>query len=283
MAHSRCLSRIIRTRAAQVLLCGIALLLLCPLAVLSAPTGNFYKEGGDVFDDWDICRTRAYGEDGFFRVDGETFEPVIAAQSLGINADIAYQRGVEFLREYPDPTQRAEVIFAYVRNRVRYMSDSSQFGYVEFAVNADELLSVVDQDGVAYGDCEDYAVLLGVMYIGAGLRSAVVLAPEHAAALVYLPDYPHANRFLTLHGEPGWVWAEATGGNNPLGWMPEQYMRTGLLAYELRNQGLVLEELPDKPVTTITRHTSRGFALPVSPFFLVVFLLWLISAVGRRR
>jgi hypothetical protein len=26
-----------------------------------------------------------------------------------------------------------------------------------------------------------------------------------------------------------------------------------------------------------------GFVLPVSPFFLVVALLWLVSAAGRRR
>lgn len=282
MAHSRCLSKLIRTRVARVLLCSVALLLVCPLAVLSAPTGDFYIAEGEVFDDWDICRTRAYGDDGFFRFDGYSFEPVIASQSLGFNADSAYQAGVEFGRQYPDPTQRAEVIFAYVRDRVRYMSDRSQFGYVEFAVNADELMFVIDQDGVAYGDCEDYAVLLGVMYVGAGLRSAVVLAPDHAAALVYLPDYPYANRSLTLHGEPGWIWAEATGGNNPLGWMPEQYMSTDLLGYELADVGLPREGLPDKPVTTITRDTGNGFALPVSPFFLVVVILWLVPVLARR-
>ncbi len=282
MAHLQCRSKLIYTRLARVLLCSLALILLCPLAVLSAPTGNFYLEGGEVFDDWDICRTRAYGEDGFFRFDGYSFEPVIAAQSLGFNADVAYQRGIEFERQYPDQAQRAEAIFTYVRDRVRYMSDRSQFGYDEFAVNADELMLVVDRDGVAYGDCEDYAVLLGVMYVGAGLRSGVVLAPGHAAALVYLPDYPYANRFLTLHGEPGWVWAEATGGNNPLGWMPDEYMRTELLGYELQDVGLQREGLPDKPVTTITRDTGGGFALPISPFLLVVFVLWLIPALARR-
>ncbi len=282
MAHLRCLSRIPRTRVARLLLCSAALLLLCPLAVLATPSGNFYRDGVDVYDDWDICRTRAYGEDGFFRFDGESFEPVIAAQSLGFNADIAYERGAQFALEYPDPTQRAEAIFAFARDRVRYMSDSSQFGYVEFAVNADELLSVVYQDGVAYGDCEDYAVLLGVMYLGAGLRSAVVLAPEHAAALVYLPDYPYANRMLTLHGESGWIWAEATGGNNPLGWMPEQYSGSWLLGYELRDQGLARDGLPDRPLTTVTRDTGQGFAVPLSPLLVVMLLLWIIPAVARR-
>ncbi len=283
MVLSRCLSKLIRTRATRVLLCCIGLLLLCPLAVLATPTGNFYEADGEVFDDWDICRTRAYGPDGFFKYQDGRFEPVIAAQSLGVNADVAYMRGVQFGAEYPDLTQRAEAIFAYARDRVRYMSDSSQFGYPEFAVNADELMLLIDRDGIAYGDCEDYAVLLGVMYVAAGMRSAVVLAPGHAAVLVYLPGYHRANRSLTVNGESGWIWAEATGGNNPLGWMPQEYMRSELLAYELRDKGIVREGIPDKRTTTVSRQTRQGFALPAVPLPIIVLLLWGISAAGRRR
>ncbi|MBN1856054.1 MAG: transglutaminase domain-containing protein [Dehalococcoidia bacterium] len=236
-----------------------------------------------MFDDWDVCRTRGDGEDGFLHYVGGRFDPVIAAESLGANANRAYVRGLEFQQEYPDIEQRAEAIFGYAQSKVRYTSDRSQFGYMEFAQNADELLAVIDEEGIAYGDCEDYAVLLGVMYLGAGIRSAVVLAPEHAAALVYVPGYAGANRQLSLDGESGWVWAEATGGNNPFGWMPEQYMNAELQAQELVDEGLVVEALPDKPVVTISRHTGSRFVLPVSPFFLVVGLLWLISSVGRRR
>ncbi|TFH36698.1 MAG: transglutaminase domain-containing protein [Dehalococcoidia bacterium] len=283
MALLRCLSKFLRTRAGLVLLCGPALLLLCPGVAIATPTGNFYTDGSDVFDDWDICRSRADGPDGFFKASASRFEPVIADQSLGGNADRAYVRGFEFSLEYEDVTRRAEAIFTYVRDHVRYTSDSSQFGYGEFAQNADELLAVVDDKGVAYGDCEDYAVLLGAMYVGAGIRSAVVLAPDHAAALVYLPDYPRANRFLTVDGESGWVWAEATGGNNPLGWMPENYMGTHLLAYELEDKGFPPGAPPDRAVTTVPRRSNRDFALPVSPFFLVLLLLWLMSSVGRRR
>jgi len=266
-----------------LLLCGGALLLLCPLSVMATPTANYYKQGGDVFDDWDVCRTRADGEDGFLKYVGDRFEPVIVSQSVGRNMERAYVRGVQFGEEYPDVTQRAEAIFTYVRDRVRYVSDSSQFGLVEFAQNADELLAVVDEDGYAYGDCEDYAFLLGAMYVGAGVRSAIVLAPDHAAVLVHLPDYPHANRFLRVNGETGWVWAEATGGNNPLGWMPENYMRVSLVARELEDKGSPPLSAPDKPTTTVTRRAGGESSLSVPPLFIVLLLLWLISSMGRRR
>ena len=283
MAHLQCRCNPLLSRAARVVLCLVLLCLLCPLAVLAFSTSDFYEGGDDIYDDWDVCRTRGDGEDGFFQYVNGSFDPIIAAESLGDNANRAYVLGMVFEQEYPDIEQRAEAIFTYCQSSVRYTSDRSQFGYVEFAQNADELLAIIDDDGVAYGDCEDYAVLLGVMYLGANIRSAVVLAPEHAAALAYLPEYAEANRQLTLNGESGWVWAEATGGNNPFGWMPEQYMNAELQAHELVNQGLVAEGLPDKPVVIISRDTGRGFVLPVSPFFLVVGLLWLVSSVGRRR
>jgi len=74
------------------------------------------------------------------------------------------------------------------------------------------------------------------MYKGAGFRSAIVLALGHAATLVYLPEYNKANRILSVDGESGWVWAEATGRNNPLGWMPERFIGAELMAYEVEDE-----------------------------------------------
>ncbi|MCK5586441.1 transglutaminase domain-containing protein, partial [Candidatus Bipolaricaulota bacterium] len=207
----------------------------------------------------------------------------IAFESLGEKTALAYSVGEQIAGKYPDLLERAKKVFLFVRDRVDYTPDIDQFSHKEFAQNADELLAVIDEEGVGYGDCEDYAVLLGVMYLGAGMRSAIVLAPEHAAALVYVPEYAQANRQLTLNGESGWVWAEATGGNNPFGWMPDQYMNVELQARELVDEGLAVGELPDKPIVTVSRDAGGGFVLPVSPFFLVVFFLWLISSLGRRR
>jgi hypothetical protein len=283
MQRSRRLCSIGRRVLPRILLWALGAALLVPATVLAVPTSNYYGDEGRVYDDWDVCRTHGDGSDGFLRYSGHSFEPVIATESLGSNARAAYLRGVHFAAEYPDPIARADAIFKYVRDNVRYLSDKSQFGYVEFAQNADEVYDEIVSNGVAYGDCEDYAVLLGVMYLGAGLRSAVVLAPDHLATLVYVPDFRLANQMLTVNGDRGWVWVEATGGNNPFGWMPERYMRTQLYAYELKDEGLAPSPPQDKPVVTLSRSTGPGFSLPVPPFFLIVGALWLVSAVGRRR
>jgi hypothetical protein len=282
MARSQCRSSFLRTRPVTVGLVVAALFLFSPLAVSAVSTSSFYEGGSDIYDDWDVCRTRGDGPDGFLAFVGGQFDPVIAYESLGDNANSAYVKGFQFAQEYANLEQRAEVVFAYARDGVSYNSDHSQFGYVEFAQNADELAGIIAEEGKAYGDCEDYAFLLGVMYLGAEMRAAIVLAPDHAATLVYLPGYVEANRVLTLEGEDGWIWAEATGGNNPLGWMPDQYMRVELAAEELTNVGLPTPAPQTKPVADITRHQGAGFSMPIPPFWLVILVLWLIGRMGRR-
>ena len=258
------------------------LAVLMPISILAIPSAKFYQEGGEIFDDWDICRTDAAGEDGFFQVSATGFYPIIVGESLGTNADQAYRIGQRFARDYPDMNQRAEEIFYFARDRVRYTSDESQFSFAEFAQNADEMAATIENNGVAHGDCEDYAVLLAVMYKGAGFRSAIVLAPEHAAALVYLPEYREANQSLSVDGEAGWIWAEASGGNNPLGWMPEEFLGTELEVYEVEDEAVTKGEPPDKPVITITPDGGSS-GIHISPFFIVIVLLLLISLLRRRR
>src|SRR4030042_892826 len=153
-----------------IVLASAILAVLVPASILAMPSAKFYQEDGEVFDDWDICRTNAAGEDGFFQVSATGFYPIIVGESLGQNADQAYRIGQQFAGDYPDMHQRAEEIFAFVRDRVRYTSDESQFSFAEFAQNADELVVTIEDEGVAHGDCEDYAVLLAVMYKGAGFR-----------------------------------------------------------------------------------------------------------------
>ncbi len=249
---------------------------------LATPSDDFREMNGEVFDDWGIYRTRADGEDGFYQISETTFRPVIVFESLGENADLAYSLGEQIARKYPDQLQRAEAIFHFVRDRVNYTPDIDEFGYEEFAQNADELATTISQNGVGYGDCEDSAVLLAVMYKGAGYRSAIVLAPGHTAALVYLPDYNKASTVFELEGEPGWVWAEATGKNNPLGWVSKDFINIKLAAYEISAEAIA----PAKPTTApavAVAGTGGGVSARPFSFSSIIGFLWLMRLFRRRR
>jgi len=270
-------------RKLQVITVSIVLLgVLVTSPVMAAPSDGFFEDGGDVFDSFGVSRNRSDGEDGFLQITDEGFDPIIARESLGADADLAWDLGMAFAEKYPDIHQRAEQIFYFVRDKVVYTSDIDEFGYDEFAQNADELVRDIVEQGASAGDCEDDAVLLAVLYKAAGYRSAVVLAPGHAAALVHLPQYRKAGIKFTLEGEEGWVWAEATGSTNELGW----------LAPSLTGEEMFAREVTERPVsardftygiTSVGRASSGGgFSLGgISPFFGVVFFMWLLSSLRR--
>jgi len=273
-----------------VILVGLSLILVAGLATAgyawASPSDNFNEKNGDVFDDWEICRTRAFGEDGFYQVTETSFRPAIAFESLGENAATAYRLGEQFADEYPDRTQRAEALFGFVRDRVRYTSDIDQFKYEEFAQNADELAAIIEGGGAGYGDCEDSAVLLAVMYKGAGYRSAIVIGEEHTACMVYLPDYAKAPALFEVDSEPGWVWAEATGKNNPLGWTSKEYIGVTLAAYEIIGEEIVTTGPTAPPLTAVSQGGGGGSsgAFPTRySFFGIIFLLWIIPSLFRRK
>ena len=250
--------------------------------VSATPSASFHERNDDVFDDWEISRTRGFGEDGFYQLSETSFRPVIAFESLGEEADAAYNLGEQIAVKYTDRIKRAEAIFRFVRDSVNYATDTDQFGYDEFAQNADEMAATISKDGVAYGDCEDSAVLLAVMYKGAGYRSAIAVGPGHTAALVYLPDYDKATQVFEFWGESGWVWAEATGKNNPLGWLPKQYVNTEVAAYEISDEKIVPSEPSNAPPIAVTKASNGGSSRPV-PFIGVIGILWLMSMFRKRR
>ena len=264
----------------------LILVLLAGLAttgyVSATPSAGFHERNGDIFDDWGICRTRGFGEDGFYQVSETTFRPVIAFESLGEETDLAYSLGEQIADKYPDKLQRAEAIFRFVLDRVSYVPDIDLFKHGEFAQNADELAAAIDQNGIGYGDCEDSAVLLAVMYKGAGFRSAIAIGVEHTAALVYLPDYKKANVIFKIEDEPGWVWAEATGKNNPLGWAPKEFINTKLAVYEITAEVITTERPTTAPSVAIATN-GRTTASQPFPFISIIGLLWLMSLFRRRR
>jgi hypothetical protein len=267
------------------ILLSLLLVLVAGLAATNyasaTPSAGFQEVNGDVLDDWGISRTRAAGEDGFYQIAETGFRPVIAFESLGEEANLAYSLGEQMAEKYPDREQRAEKIFHFVRDRVKYTPDKDQFNYSEFAQNADELAITINQDGVAYGDCEDSAILLAVMYQGAGYRSAIVVVPDHTAAMVYLPEYEKASSF-ELEGEPGWVWAEATGKNNPLGWVSKEFTNVGVAVYEVSAEAITTTQTPPAPATAVTKTGGGTSSFPF-PFFGVIGLLWFLSLFRRRR
>ena len=277
------------------ILLGLIVVLLAAVATAgyawAFSSEGFYEKGGNIFDDWEICRTRAFGEDGFYQITGTGFRPVIAFQSLGEQTNAAYSLGEQIAAKYPDPLQRAEAVFHFVRDRVEYTPDIDLNKSEEFAQNADELAISIVEDGIGYGDCEDMAVLLAVMYKASGFRSAIVLVPDHTAVLVYLPEYNKATAVFELEGEPGWVWAEATGRNNPLGWAPEQYLDIELDTYEISAEIPAYEILAEAaapltpPPAPAIAFAGTGGGVTYRPylFFIVIGLLWCTSLFRRRR
>jgi len=271
----------------QNIIIVLALVLIAGLMTVSHayadPSNDFKEESGEVYDDWEVCRTRSFGTDGFYQITERSFRPVITFESLGRNAESAYKLGNKLASEYPDQLQRAEKVFLYVRNRVNYTPDVDQFEYSEYAQNADEMVIKMNQNGVVKGDCEDSAVLLAVMYKGAGFRSAIAVGEGHTAAMVYLPDYKKASLSFEVAGEPGWVWAEATGGNNPLGWAPKEFINVEMAAYEITDEEPNLVSPVDAPAVAIARSGGGGgFSVPF-PFFSVLFLLWILPVFRRKR
>ncbi len=103
--------------------------------------------------------------------------------------------------------------------------------------------------------------------------------PGHAAALVHLPGYRKARTFLTFDGESGWVWAEATGRRNPLGWLPQKALQGQTIAFEIEVENFPRKPYPKGEVTQIKRR--RRSIIRISPFFLIVFIMFIVPTISR--
>ena len=89
------------------------------------------------------------------------------------------------------------------------------------------------------------------MYFAAGYNVTIVDAVDHVALLIWLPEFPNANIYWDVGDGrgAGWIWVEATGDRNPLGWTPDDYkyvefevrkLETGLFLLEVQENGLDL-------------------------------------------
>jgi len=220
----------------------IIFLLLCisgiPLikTVSGLPASSFSQQNGDWYDNFGIDRNYYASPDGYL--------PNLVSETLGENKEIAYSLGERFQDNYQSMTDRAVAILKYVQTWTEYGYDSDNvvrdgIAQEEWAWNADEMAHAFDQTtGVkAIGDCEDLAFLCGTIYVGAGFDAAVVDAIDHVALLIWLPEFSNADYYWDINDGrgAGWIWVEATGSSNPLGWTPSDYEDGEWFAYIIAN------------------------------------------------
>ncbi len=227
--------------------------LLSVLIISQSQTANgfeassFTRKENDWYDNWGINRNYYAGPDGYL--------PNLSIETLDGNKELAYSIGEWFQANYPIKTDRAVAILKYVQTWTEYGYDSDNVvrdgvPQEEWAWNADEMAHAFNEDtGIkAVGDCEDMAFLCGTVYVGAGFDAAIVDAPEHVALLIWLPEFSNANNYWDLLNdgrEAGWIWVEATGSSNPLGWTPPDFANGGWNAYAIGNLEFVAK--PENP------------------------------------
>jgi len=214
------------------------------VGIFAYPSGNKwppefeYQNGAWHDKPWGINRNAWYGADGYL--------PNLEYESLGNYTDLAYSWGEGFKRDYPNRVQCAEAILSFVQRWTEYGYDKDYVtrdgvAQMEWAWNPDEMAYMIrearDAGTVARGDCEDFAFLCGVLYLGAGFDVTIAAMPGHVALLIWFPDYPNANIYWDiLDGRGyGWIWVEATGHNNPLGWTPPQFHDGNFNVYPIQH------------------------------------------------
>lgn len=260
-----------------VILTLIFLLSILVTSAYSYPSGNewppvFENWWGEWYDKpWGLSRNTWYDEDGYYAD--------LAYESLGDFAELAYDLGQDLRDNYADRLVRAEAVLSFVQDYTEYGFDEDNVfmegeSQVEWAWNADEMAHMImearQHRTVAIGDCEDFAFLCSILYLAAGFDVAVVSAPGHAALLIWLPEYPDANIYWDiLDGRGyGWIWVEATGDDNPLGWTPEAfsdgYFDTYVIESEVSNTIQIgnIKYLPVNPTSQdeilVTAHVESN-------------------------
>lgn len=258
----------------------LLLLVVCvviPSWVAASPSGDtvpptFTKRGSYWYDSWGINRNVYSGDEGYL--------PNMFYETIDSYADLAYAWGLDFQRHHLEQLERAQAILRFVQEWTVYGYDEDTVvrdgePQLEWAWNGDEMAYMIQHAqetlGVVPADCEDVAFLCATLYYGAGFDVAIVEAPDHCALLIWLPEYPHANLYWDIHDGRGygWIWVEATGKNNPLGWTPPSFSDGDFTAYPIaRNvgDGIRIEEVsyapsapsPGEAVDVSARVTSPG-------------------------
>lgn len=258
----------------------LCILLLSQLSAVNAfPASGFTLKDGDWYDNWGIDRNNYAGPDGYL--------PQLATETLNENRELAYMIGERFQSTYASNVDRAVAILKYVQTWTEYGYDSDNVirngvAQDEWAWNADEMAhSFNEATGIkAVGDCEDLAFLCGTIYIAAGIDAAIVDAPEHAALVIWLPEFSNANNYWDLPNDgrdAGWIWVEATGNSNPLGWTPPDFVDSGWTAYPIGNLQFTPEAQPSSSTSTLIDTN-----LLLTIVGVIFFILIVLSRLRRR-
>jgi hypothetical protein len=196
----------------------------------SLPSGGEYPpkfsfKEGYWYDSWGLSRNYYGGKDGYV--------PGLAYETLGSNKDVAHRIGELFLESISNKVTRAVEIMRYVQRSTDYGYDANNVRMngvpqEEWAWNADETAHKIDskKNAVFIGDCEDIAFLAATIYIASGIDAAIVVTKNHVALIIWLPEYPNANAYWDIPNDgrgKGWIWVEATGERNNLGWTPPDF------------------------------------------------------------
>jgi hypothetical protein len=242
------------TRLRSLTILFIFLSLFSVKVVYSLPSGGSYPptfifRNGAWYDSWGFNRNYYGGQYGYL--------PHVAYETLGPDRELAYDLGEWFKNNYGNKVQRAGAILRFVQRWTDYGFDSDNVfmngvAQEEWAWNADEMAHMFNETTniVAVGDCEDMAFLCATMYMAAGVDVALVLAPQHVALLIWLPEYANANFYWDIPDDgrtAGWIWVEATGDQNPIGWTPSEFADGFWTAYPLGFVEFNVQYSPQSP------------------------------------
>ena len=252
------------------------LLFFAPVVALNKtangfPANSFTLQDGDWYDNWGIDRNYYGGPHGYL--------PSLASETLGENKELAYSIGERFQNNYPGKVERATAILKYVQKWTEYGYDSDNVirdgvPQDEWAWNADEMAHAFNETtgAIAIGDCEDMAFLCGTIYVGAGFDAAIIDATDHVALLIWLPEFSNANSYWDIPNDDrdaGWIWVEATGSSNPLGWTPPDFEDGGWTAYPIGSLEFVAEPEPSQS----TSSDSEMLGIIIAIIFFVILAL----------
>ena len=261
------------------------LLISIPIASLSqtasgVPASSFTLKNGHWYDNFSINRNYYAGPDGFV--------PNLADETLGENKELAYSIGERFQNNYQSKNERAAAILKYVQTWTEYGYDKDNVvrngtAQSEWAWNADEMAHAFNEvTGVkAIGDCEDMAFLGGTIYVGAGIDAALVEATDHVALMIWLPEFSNADIYWDLPNDgrdAGWIWVEATGSSNPLGWTPPDFEDGGWTAYPTGPLEFVPATQPEP-----SQPTSIDLEVMAAIIFMIFAILLALAKSKRGR